>query len=69
MSTYGRLWQQVSDIRNELKHLGVVGDTLADARKASDKKPADTPRVGQLLRRWAQCEEEMKDCDENTGEP
>jgi hypothetical protein len=74
MSEYGRLWQQVWEIRAELKKLvshaetGTLADaqrTCADAiltaRDAGDERLA--ARIAGLLESWADLEKRMAGCD------
>jgi len=75
MSEYGRLWQQASDIRNELKKLisHATTNTLADAKRtcadsiitardAGDHWRAN--RISDLLETWADLERRMARCDD-----
>jgi hypothetical protein len=75
MSEYGRLWQQASDIRDELKKLvsHVTTDTLADARRtcansiitARDSgNHGRAQRISDLLEAWADLERRMARCDD-----
>lgn len=75
MSNYGRLWQQVSDIRDELKQLvshGVTNtiadakrtyaDSIITARDGGDHQRAN--RISSLLERWADLEKVMAECND-----
>lgn len=59
MSEYGRLWQRVADIRDELKQLapGVNTNTLLGARLST--RHLRDERVERLLARWEILEREM----------
>ena len=63
MSEYGRLWQQVSDIRRSIKELvpGVRLNTLKEARvevaaRASSLEPTTRTHVSAQLDDWARVE-------------
>jgi hypothetical protein len=67
MSEYGRLWQQVSDIRRSIKEQvpGVTLNTLAEARteiaaRAADMAPETATRVNAQLADWARLETRME---------
>jgi hypothetical protein len=75
MSKYGRLWQQASDIRDELKKLvsHASTDTLADAKRTCGDSvitardtgdPSRAHRISDLLERWEDLEKEMAACDD-----
>ena len=59
MSEYGRLWQRVADIRDELKQLapGASTNTLRDARLGT--RHLSDERIERLLARWEILEREM----------
>lgn len=60
MSEYGRLFQQVADIRQEIKEQipGANTNTLEEAQKSCNG------RCERLLRRWELLERWMKDVDD-----
>lgn len=67
MSEYGRLWQQVSDIRRSIKEQvpGVTLNTLTEARaeiavRAADMAPATATYVNAQLADWARLETRME---------
>lgn len=75
MSNYGRLWQEVSNIRDELKKLvsHAITNTLADAertcadalitaRDAGDHHREN--RIRGLLSSWADLERRMARCND-----
>jgi phosphoenolpyruvate-protein kinase (PTS system EI component) len=75
MSRYGRLWQRVSDIRDELKQLvshattntlkdaeQTCSDAIITARDSGDA--ARAARIEDLLSAWADLEREMAACDD-----
>jgi len=75
MSNYGRLWQEVSDIRDALKKLvsHATTNTLADAERtcadailtARDAGDFDrAKRIEGYLSVWADLERRMKRCDD-----
>lgn len=75
MSKYGRLWQQASDIRDELKKLvsHAITNTLADAKRtcadsiitARDAGDDERARhIESLLSSWADLERRMAACDD-----
>ena len=75
MSRYGRLWQQASDIRDELKKLisHCSTNTLEEARRTCADSMITAwdagdhhrwMRISDLLERWADLERRMADCDD-----
>jgi hypothetical protein len=62
MSDYGKLWEQVSTVRAELKRLmpTVNTNTLDDAIAAMKT-------ISALVERWSALEKEMALCDPQTG--
>jgi hypothetical protein len=75
MSRYGRLWQQASDIRDELKKLvshattssladaeRTCRDSIITAKDAGDEERAR--RIESLLSSWADLERRMATCDD-----
>ncbi len=75
MSEYGRLWQQASDIRDELKKLvshattntltdakRTCADSIITARDAGD--PCRANRISDLLETWTDLEQRMAACDD-----
>jgi len=70
MSEYGRLWQQVSDIRRSIKEMvpGVTLNTLKEARaeiaaRASGLSPTTLSHVNTQLDDWARIEVRMERTD------
>lgn len=59
MSEYGRLWQRVADIRDELKQLapGANTNTLLGAHLST--RHLSDERIERLLARWEILEREM----------
>jgi hypothetical protein len=64
MSEYGRLWQRVADIRDELKQLAPSAstNTLQGARLST--RHLRDERIERLLARWEILEREMADAPE-----
>lgn len=78
MSDYGKLWQRVSDIRDNLKGIcrartsfGQVQATpLINTDRLEDAKRTVTvlkSTLDSLISQWEKLEEEMKECDSHTG--
>ena len=69
MSDYGKLWAEVSEVREAIKALVPEADTStwATANEASLVSVRDlrsqAERVERLMRRWASLEAEMARCD------
>lgn len=66
MSDYGKLFEQVADIRVALKRLlpDAKVDTLVGAMREAARNEAT---VQTHLIRWAELEREMAKCDDDTG--
>lgn len=75
MSNYGKLWQQVSNIRDELKRLvshaitntivdakRTCADSIITARDAGDHQLAN--HIAGLLERWEDLEKVMAECND-----
>jgi hypothetical protein len=65
MSEYGRLWEEVSNIRREIRDLvpGATTNTLAEAR-ASVEAMGKAAEVGHLLEEWQRYEWKMARIDD-----
>lgn len=74
MSAYGKLWQEVSEIREALTYL--VPDIDASSASAAQEAVAasarelrsQAERIERLLRRWRSLELAMSGCDGETGD-
>jgi hypothetical protein len=79
MSEYGKLWQKVSDIRENLREISRARTSFGQVRATSlievDKQLADAKRcvailksdLDSLISKWERLEEEMQECDSHTG--
>jgi len=68
MSTYGRLWEQVAEIRAKLVQTvpSASVNSLVEARQSLRSVSGE---LDALLERWASLEQEMARLDDSTGEP
>lgn len=69
MSEYGRMWQQVAEIRQMLKEPVPSIDTSATLGQATRSFGRLNGRVMACLAEWAELEKKMADCDDETGAP
>jgi hypothetical protein len=60
MSDYGKLWQQVADLRLELKRW-VPGSTMNTLKIAREERNDLVRRIDQALASWAALERRMVD--------
>ena len=73
MSDYGKLWAEVSEIRQALKVLvpAISTNSLTEARPAAEVNVRElrtqADRVERLMRRWESLEAAMARCDGETG--
>lgn len=66
MSDYGKLFQEVSDVRQNLKRL-IPGASVNMLGEAIREAAAQNRLIQQELSRWADLEREMAQCDDITG--
>lgn len=70
MSTYGRIWQEISDMRSLLAaHLRRSKEALPTLAEARDRAAEHKAEADRLLARWTALEAEASRCDGQTGEP
>ena len=63
MSRYGRLWQQVQDVRERLQVL-LPSASLASLAQARTAAEMHTAGVNDLLEQWAELETQMADTED-----
>lgn len=75
MSTYGRLWEDVANIRKRLRQL-LQADVALNSKDTETRvarltllAESTTGEARDLLLRWVQLETAMAQCDGRTGEP
>lgn len=74
MSAYGKLWQEVSEIRDALKLLvpeinTSSVDAAAEAVTGSARDlRSQAERIERLMRRWRVLEAAMAGCNDHTGD-